>query len=78
MKDENQHLYNWNFNTITNLLVRAGFKPIDYKILRRTGFYKLLPFSRISFSLYLFLTKLAAIISGSRHMRIISIKNGRI
>lgn len=74
MDDKNQHLYNWNFNTITNLLVRAGFNPIEYNLIRRTGFYKLLPFSRISFTLYLFLTKLAAIISGSKHMRIIAVK----
>jgi SAM-dependent methyltransferase len=72
--DKNQHLYNWNFNTITNLLVRAGFYPIDYKIIRRTGFYKLLPFSRINFDFYLFLTKLAAIIYGSKHMRIVAVK----
>jgi len=74
VNDKNQHLYNWNFNTITNLLVRAGFYPLDYKIIRRTGFYKLLPFSRISFKLYFFLTKLIAIVSGSKHMRIVSQK----
>ena len=75
INDKNQHLYNWNFNTITNLLVRAGFEPIEYKILRRTGFKKLLPFSRISFKLYLFLTKLTAIAFGSKHMMIIAKKD---
>ena len=74
IQDINQHLYNWNFNTITNLLVRVGFYPFSYKILRRTGFKKLLPFSRISFRLYLFFTWLAAIIFGSKHMRIIAVK----
>jgi 2-polyprenyl-3-methyl-5-hydroxy-6-metoxy-1,4-benzoquinol methylase len=41
--DANQHLYNWNFNTITNILVRVGFTPFYYRILRRTGFKRLLP-----------------------------------
>lgn len=71
--DKNQHLYNWNFNTITNLLARAGFYvnyPSFYKIIRRTGFKRLLPFSKISFSLYLLLTKLTALISGSKHILI--------
>jgi len=77
INDINQHLYSWNLNTITNLLLRAGFFPIDYKIMRMTGFKKLLPFSRISFRFYLFLTKLLAIISGSKHMRIVAIKNRR-
>lgn len=75
INDKDQHLYNWNFNTITNLLVRAGFYPLEYKIIRRTGFKKLLPFIRISFKLYLFLTKLAAIVFGSKHMMIIAQKN---
>ena len=74
INDINQHLYNWNFNTITNLLVRAGFYPLSYKILRRTGFKKLLPFSKISFRLYLFLTWLAAIIYSSKHMKIVAVK----
>ena len=72
--DDNQHLYNWNFNTITNLLVRAGFYPVHYNIIKATGFKRLLWASRISFELYFFLTKLAAIISGSKHMKIIAIK----
>jgi len=72
--DYNQHLYSWNFQSITNLLVRAGFYPIDYKIVRRTGFKKLLWMNKIGFRFYLFLTKLTAVMSGSKHMRIISIK----
>lgn len=72
--DNNQHLYNWNFNTITNLLMRAGFYPIYYKILRRTGFKRLFFFSKVNFKLYLFLTKLAAIISSSKHIKIIAVK----
>jgi SAM-dependent methyltransferase len=75
IEDNNQHLYNWNFNTITNLLVRVGFYPIDYKIMRRTGFKKFLFLFNLKFFwLYLFFTWLAAIIFGSKHMRIISVK----
>ena len=74
VRDENQHLYNWNFNTITNLLMRAGFYPIDYEIIKAAGFKRLLWASRISFELYFFLIKLAAIISGSKHMKIVAIK----
>lgn len=72
--DVNQHLFSWNPQTITNLLLRAGFYPIYYEIIRTTGFNKLLPFSRISFGLYFFLIKVGAIISGSKHMKIIAIK----
>lgn len=74
LKDKNQHLFCWNYQTITNLLLRARFIPIDYKIMRMTGFKKFLLFSRISFKLYLFLIKLLAIITGSKHMKIIAVK----
>ena len=74
MIDENQHLYGWNYQTITNLLLRAGFLPINYKIMRMTGFKKFLPISRISFKLYLFLIKVLAIITGSRHIKIVAVK----
>jgi len=74
LNDKNQHLYCWNYQTMTNLLIRAGFKPIEFKILRRTGFKKFLPFSRISFKLYLFLTKFLATLSSSRHLKVVAIK----
>jgi len=74
MIDENQHLYGWNYQTITNLLLRAGFLPINYKIMRMTGFKKFLPISRISFKLYLFLIKVLAIITGSKHIKVVAVK----
>lgn len=76
ISDKNQHLYNWNFNTITNLLVRAGFYPkYEYHtIWKRTGFYKLMGLVEISFYLYLFFTKLSAILSGSKHMVVVAEK----
>lgn len=74
--DQNQHLYNWNFNTITNLISRAGFFPkfYSYEIWRRTGFYKLMNINKISFRLYLMLTKLLAIVTGSKHIVIVAEK----
>ncbi len=72
--DDDQHLYCWSFRTINNLLIKTGFKPIENKILRRTGYKKLLFFNKININVYLFVTKLAAIITGSRNMKIVSIK----
>ena len=72
--DVNQHLYSWKFQSITNLLLRAGFYPIKYEVIRGTGFKKFLWAIGISFWLYFFLIKLAARISGSKHMKIIAIK----
>ena len=75
LKDLNQELYCWDYQTVTNLLIRAGFYPIDYKILRRTGFKKWLFLYKANFfHLYLFFTWLSAIIFGSKHMRIIAVK----
>lgn len=72
--DINQHLFCWNYQTMTNLLSRAGFIPVNYKTIRMTGFKKLLPISRVSFKLYLFLTKCLAIIVGSKHLKVIAVK----
>lgn len=73
--DYNQHFYSWNSQSITNLLMRAGFYPINYKIMRRTGFRKFLFLYKANlFRPYLFFTWLTAIISGSKHRRIISVK----
>ncbi len=72
--DVNQHLYCWNFREINNLLIKTGFKPIENKILRGTAYKKLLFFHKININLYMFVTKLAAIITGSRNMKVVSIK----
>lgn len=75
-RSQNQHLYGWNFQTINNLLFRAGFQPFDNKVIRKTGFKKLLPLRKVSFKLYKFATSLAAYWSGSKEMMVIAIKNG--
>ena len=72
--DENQHLYCWTFQTFNNLLIRSGLKPIENTYLRGSGYKKLLPFSAISFSLYLFLTRVVAFFKGSKEMKIVAIK----
>ena len=74
LKDKNQHLYSWDYQTITNLLLRAGFTPINYEIMRMTGFKKFLPISRISLKLYLFLLKCSAIFIGSKHIKVVAVK----
>jgi len=50
----NYHLYAWNFDTINNLLDKAGFKPIKNKFYYGTGYHKLSFLSKINFRLYLF------------------------
>jgi len=71
---QNQHLYGWNFQTINNLLFRAGFKPQENTFLRGTGYNKLLALNKTSPKLYHFATYLAALAVGSREMKIVAIK----
>ena len=54
--DSNFELFAWNFRTINNLLIKAGFRVVDNHFFRGAGYYKLLPFSRISTKLYEWLT----------------------
>jgi SAM-dependent methyltransferase len=56
----NYHLYAWNFETLTNLLHRAGFKAIFGKQFYGTMYHKLSFLAKINFKLYLFFTKWAA------------------
>lgn len=75
LNDVNKHLYNWNFNTITNLLNIAGFNPVHYEMIRATSFKRLLPiYYNWNSKFYMWLTKFAAIITGSKHMKIIAVK----
>lgn len=72
--DLNQHLYNWNFRNINNLLLTVGFKIQKNKYLRGGGYHKLLPLSKINFPLYRTLTKVAAYTFGIREMMILARK----
>lgn len=73
--DLNQHLYCWNFRSINNLLLRAGFTPILNKKIRGKGYKRLLFLNKISFRLYVFVTWITAILWNSKHMKIVAIKN---
>ena len=44
--DINQHLYCWNFNTINNLLLRAGYQPYHNSYRYPFGWHALLPIRR--------------------------------
>lgn len=72
--DSSQHLYCWNFRTINNLLIKAGFRPIENSYLRGAGYKKLLPISRISFKLYDFLTRFLSFLTCEKDMKIIALK----
>lgn len=74
---QNQHLYGWNYQTINNLLINSGFKPIENKILRGTGYKKLLFLSK-SIPLYHLVTRVAAIWSGSKEMMITAVKENMV
>ncbi len=45
--DLNNHLYSWNFRSINNLLVVAGFKPILNKLKYSIGYKQLLPLYKL-------------------------------
>jgi len=71
---QNQHLYGWNFQTINNLLFKAGFHPQENTFLRGTGYNKLLALNKKSPKLYHLATYLAALAVGSKEMKIVAIK----
>lgn len=73
--DKNGHLCCWTFRTIVNLLVRTGFKVISVRYEYGKAYKILLPFNRLNFKLYLFLTRIAARLCGSKEMIIEAIKN---
>jgi SAM-dependent methyltransferase len=45
--DINQHLYSWNFQTLNNLLFRAGWRPYLNKNIYMLGWKKFLPVRRL-------------------------------
>jgi hypothetical protein len=71
---QNQHLYGWNFQTINNLLIKNGFKPIKNKVLKNAGYTRLLSLYRKSPKIYAIATHLASYLSNSKEMIIVAIK----
>lgn len=72
--DLNQHLYNWNFQNINNLLISTGFKIKKNKYLRGAGYYKLLFLKRINFGLYKMATELLSRLMGIKEIMVIATK----
>ena len=70
---DNNHLFAWTYQTLNNLLVKAGFEIIENKTLRGTGYKKLLFLSK-SMPLYHLATHLAARWNGSKEIMVTAIK----
>ncbi|MEO1053266.1 MAG: class I SAM-dependent methyltransferase [Bacteroidota bacterium] len=68
--DLDQHLYNWNFQNINNLLITVGFKIKENKYIRGAGYHKFLPLYKKSFGLYKASTLLASRLFGIKEMMI--------
>lgn len=72
--DLNQHLYNWNFQNINNLLLTCGFEIKENKYVRGAGYYRLLFLNKISFKLYKFTTNAVSRIFGIKEMMVVAKK----
>ena len=72
--DDSQHLYCWNFRTINNLLINAGFQPIKNSYFGGAGYGKLLSISKINLNLYVLLTRFISFLYNAKEMKIIAIK----
>lgn len=72
--DLNQHLYNWNFQNINNLLIICGFEIIQNKYLRGAGYFKLLPMAKFNFELYRWCTNLISRVFGIKEIMVVARK----
>lgn len=72
--DLNQHLYNWNFQNINNLLITSGFKIKTNKYIRGAGYSKLLKLRDFNFQLYYRSTILLSYLAGIKEMMIVAQK----
>jgi len=72
--DLNQHLFNWNFQNINNLLITCGFKIEQNKYLRGAGYHRLLALSKLNFSFYRTATNIVSRLFGIKEMMIIARK----
>lgn len=73
--DLNQHLYTWNFQAITNLLLTTGFTVKQTRYIRGAGYNRLLPLAKINFGLYRTATNILSVLTGIKEMMIIAEKN---
>ena len=72
--DLNQHLYNWNFQNINNLLLTTGFNIKENKYLRGAGYNQLLKLSKKNFELYRLATNTVSYLAGIKEMMVVATK----
>jgi SAM-dependent methyltransferase len=72
--DLNQHLYNWNFQNINNLLLLCNYKVTENRYVYGIGYNVLLPVYKYSFNLYYTLTNLLSKLNGIKELMITAYK----
>ena len=72
--DLNQHLFNWNFQNINNLLITCGFKIKENRYIHGAGYNKLLALNKVNPSLYRFATNTVSRLAGIKEMMIVAEK----
>lgn len=72
--DVNQHLWTWTPQLMVNLLTKAGFKPIDNKIISTCAYKKLLPLRRLGLTAYDRATRLAGVLMRDRELKFVAVK----
>ncbi len=72
--DLNQHLYNWNFQNINNLLLTTGFAIKENKYLRGAGYNRLLALGKKNFKLYKLATNSVSYLAGIKEMMVVATK----
>ncbi len=72
--DINQHLFTWTPQLMINLLIKAGFTPLEYDIIPTFAYKKLLPFRKLGIGAYDFVTRLAGMIVRDRELKFVAVK----
>lgn len=72
--DANQHLYSWNYQTLTNLLIKAGFKPISAETKYTYAYKKLLPLRGLSLKAYNWGVAVAGWLMNDKELKIVAVK----
>lgn len=70
--DVNQHLFCWNFRTINNLLLTAGYSIVENRYFRGAGYEKFLFTSRFGIPFYGWITRTVAVLNGIKELCIIA------
>lgn len=72
--DVNQHLWTWTPQLMTNLLIKAGFTPVDNEIIPTCGYKKFLQFRKFGLKTYDFITRLAGRIVSDKELKFVAVK----